>query len=121
MDIKRKIWTNQKIDYTIIEILRVDNIQNFLTIDENIIGHFCQNNQYKNDSILLPTFIQNGEFETGKGNIKFIEKNGYLFINNCNTDEGSSGGRVIFIDNFAVIDIHKGYLKKIINKKFLLL
>jgi len=115
LDIKRKIWTNKDIDYTIIEILRRDNIENFLIIDENINRKNYQNKEYKNASILLPTFMKNGEIETDKGNITSVQENSHFFIHNCNTDEGSSGGPVILIDNFSVIGMHKGHL--VYNKK----
>ena len=110
LDKERKIWTNKEIDYTIIEILSSDNITNFLTIDENINMNTFQNKEYNNESILLPSFMRNGEIETDKGIIE-LAKEKSLFLHNCNTDDGSSGGPVILIDNFSVIGMHIGYLE----------
>ena len=83
--------------------------------DENINRKNYQNKEYQNACILLPTFMENGEIETDKGNITFVQENSQLFMHNCNTDEGSSGGPVILIDNFSVIGMHKGHL--VYNKK----
>ena len=109
----RKMWTNRDIDYTIIEILSSDNINNFLVIDEKINQKYFKNIEYKNASIILPTFMQNGEIETDKGNI--IEIVQFNFYHNCNTEKGSSGGPIILIDNYSVIGMHKGCHKD--NKK----
>ena len=76
------------------EILNSDNITNFLTIDENINMNTFQNKEYNNESILLPSFMRNGEIETDKGIIE-LAKEKSLFLHNCNTDDGSSGGPVI--------------------------
>ena len=109
----RKMWTNIYIDYTVIEILSSDNINNFLVIDEKINQIDFRNKEYENASIILPTFMQNGEIETDKGNIIGIAQSN--FYHNCNTEKGSSGGPIILIDNYSVIGIHKGCYKG--NKK----
>ena len=112
LDNERKIWMNKDMDYTIIEIKKSDNIDSFLDYDEKINTDDFNNKEYKEASILLPTFMKSGEIETDKGSVVLISNNSFIFHHTCNTDPGSSGGPIILIDNFTVIGIHKGYDKK---------
>lgn len=57
LDIERKIWMNKEMDYTIIEIKKTDNIESFLDYDKKIRTDDFNNKEYKEASILLPTFI----------------------------------------------------------------
>ena len=77
---ERKIWTNKKIDYTIIEILKKDNINFFLVLDEYINQNNYINENYKNESIIIPAFMSNEEIEYDKGKIIFVQKNDYKFL-----------------------------------------
>ena len=100
-------------DYTIIEIIEDDKINEFLTYNEKMNMKDFNVKEYREASILLPSFMKSGEIETDKGNISSIDD--YHFLHTCNTDPGSSGGPIILLDNFTIIGIHKGYDKK--NKK----
>ena len=106
----RKIWTNEQYDYTIVEIKKIDNIQNFLFYDTNIIKQDFSYKNYQNESIIVPSFIENKELETDKGNIT-LTSNNIFFFHNCNTVKGSSGGPIIDLNNYKVIGVHKGYQK----------
>ena len=110
LEFKRKIWINEEMDYTIIEIIESDKINEFLTCDEKMNLDDFNIKEYREASILLPSFMKSGEIETDKGHISSIDN--YHFLHTCNTDPGSSGGPIILLDNFAIIGIHKGYDKK---------
>ena len=85
----RKIWTNEKYDYTIIEIKKMDHIQNFLFYDTHIIKQDFSYKNYQDESIIVPSFMKNKELETDKGRIT-LSFNNIFFFHNCNTDKGSS-------------------------------
>ena len=109
LEFERKIWINEEIDYTIIEIIEADKINEFLTCDEKMNEDYFNIKEYRQASILLPSFMKSGEIETDKGNISSIDD--IYFLHTCNTDPGSSGGPIILLDNFSIIGIHKGYDK----------
>ena len=83
-----------------------------MVLDEYINQNNYINENYKNESIILPAFMTNEEIEYDKGKIIFVPKNDYKFLHSCNTDPGSSGGPIILINNFSVIGLHKGYDKE---------
>ena len=97
-------------DYTIIEIIEDVKINEFLAYDEKMNINDFNVKEYREASILLPSFMKSGEIETDKGKISLIDN--YQFLHTCNTDPGSSGGPIILLDNFTIIGIHKGYDKK---------
>lgn len=111
----RKIWTNNdfNLDYTCVEILKNDNLNYFLNVDENIIDYNYSIEQYKNKGIYIFGIMKDFQlgFDTG-----FIQNVENTFISyNCNTDPGCSGGVIINKLNNSVIGIHKGGEK---NKVF---
>ena len=107
---KRKIWTDKDIDYTIIEILEEDKFNAFLMTDDLINKEDYTNKEYKSESIVLPAIMENQEVEFGGvGTILSASKKTSYFLHSCNTDEGSSGGPILLVDNFNVVGIHKGY------------
>ena len=110
---ERRMWTNDNFDYTIIETLEIDNLNNdFLVIDENINLNNFSNSDLKGKSIILPAIMESQQIEVGPpGIIEYNDKNNYLFHHKCNTDSGSSGGPVVLIENFKVIGIHIGHDK----------
>ena len=111
LNIKRKIWTDKKIDYTIVEILKVDNCDDFLTMEENSIeDENIIYKKYLQSSIILPAYMENQQIFFNQRNIVSIpDKKTGRFLHTCNTIPGSSGGPIILVDNFCVIAIHKGY------------
>ena len=115
LNANRKIWTNKRLDYTIIEIIKEDNINNFLNYDENIVKEDYSNKEYKNESIFLPAIMKNQQVEFSSGMIVSTPNNCEYFLHSCNTDSGSSGGPILLVENFTVVAIHKGYDKE--NKK----
>ena len=122
----RKIWTNddKTLDYTCIEILKDDEIQYFLNIDENIIEHNFSVEKYKNKGIYIFGIMKDLQLGFDAGYIEEVE-NSFMSYN-CNTESGFSGGPIINKINNFVIGIHKGknknqkynfgiYIKYIIN------
>ena len=100
MNLNRRIWTNEEIDFTCIEILKEDNIIetiNPFEIDNNCynLNYDCQ--IYDEESIVIPSIGKEEEIELPKGTIEYIEdeKYKYLFFHYCNTEPGFSGGPII--------------------------
>jgi hypothetical protein len=71
---KRKIWTNKEIDYTLVEILKDDNIDGFLMIDELIKKEDYSNNEYKKESIYLQAIMENQELEGNQNYYKYSKE-----------------------------------------------
>ena len=106
LELDRYKYTNKELDYTIIEILKEDNINDYLEID-----------QYINSSNYNGEFVFSVQFPGGK-NLKIscgknLEKKSSFFFYTLGTDRGSSGSPIILIENAKVIGLHKaGYLGK---------
>ena len=102
LSIPRYKYTNIEFDFTIIEILQVDNISNFLSIDEDLIV-----NNYQNEQIFSLHYPRGNDLYFSSG--KIIEINNYYLIYSISTDFGSSGCPIILINENIVIGIHLGY------------
>ena len=103
---KRKIYSNEIFDVTIIELdPKKDLIEadSFLDIDTKI---FCEdpNAEFKDKEIYIIGDIQ--KFTHGK--IKLIDVNGINIEHLCSTEEGMSGSPIININNARIIGTHKG-------------
>ncbi len=59
LNVKRNIWTDKILDYTIIEILAEDKFDDFLLVDENILDKNLEHKKYLNSSIILPAYMEN--------------------------------------------------------------
>ena len=119
IDSTRKIYTNEILDITIIEILEKDNIKNFLTldkqildtinlsIDDNSVSFF--NNYYKKESIYVLNYISNNDTDeifTSYGLLDIIDGN--EIRHKCDTGRGSSGSPILLLKTKKVIGIHCG-------------
>ena len=114
----RRIWTDEEIDFTCIEIKEEDKIiekENMFEIDKNNYNKEYDIEEYDKRGIVIPSIGVTKEIELPQGVIYYIEKNKEMFWHNCNTEPGFSGGVIILIRNLKIIGIHKGYDKK--NKK----
>jgi len=106
----RRIWTNEEIDFTCIEIIKEDDIIEIINpfeIDYNCYNIKYNIKEYDKRGIIIPG-IKEKEIEMPQGIIYYI-KNEELFLHNCNTEDGFSGGPIILINNLKIIGIHKGY------------
>ena len=107
IDLKNRIsYTNKEYDVTFIEIKNEDNINYYLEYE--------QNQQNKNNLLYLKSCIYILHYPKGKklsvsyGILNSIEDNKkYNFHHLCSTDNGSSGGPILNIENLKLIGIHK--------------
>ena len=115
----RRIWTDEEIDFTCIEIKKEDKImekENMFEIDKNNYNKEYDIEEYDKRGIVIPSIGVTKEIELPQGVIYYIEKNKEMFWHNCKIEPEFSGGVIIIlIRNLKIIGIHKGYDKK--NKK----
>jgi hypothetical protein len=98
---QRKIWTDEKIDFTCIEIKeKEDNIYTFFNLDDNIFA----NEYYLTANVII--FGMQNSLVFSNGIIKY-NKDG-IILYTCNTYPGCSGGCIVNQFNNCVIGIHKG-------------
>ena len=101
LELKRFKMTDENLDFTIIEILEEDNINNFLDIDEDIYLK-----DYKGEIIFATQFPGGDELNYSHG--KLIEKKGKFFFYSLETLGESSGSPIILFNNLMIIGLHKG-------------
>jgi hypothetical protein len=109
----RKVLTNKKKDFTIIEIKpQVDNIQvnSFLDIDDEI-DHDDPHKIDNNKSIYITHYEKGNEAKYSLGKILYIDEDQNTIKHSCSTQTGSSGSPIINLNNFKVVGVHKGFDK----------
>lgn len=117
LNISRRIWTDEKIDFSCIEILKEDNIDinNPFEIDENCYNINYDIKEYNERGIIIPSIGLSKEIELSQGIIYYLKNINDMFFHNCNTEGGFSGGAIILVNNLKIMGMHKGYDKQ--NKK----
>ena len=122
IDNKRKMYTNEELDATIIEIKEIDEINNYLELDDDIINNI--NLEREKISNLLKNIysiksIYSISYPKGKNVVvsyaqspNFLEKN---LQHKCSTLVGSSGAPILLIENQKVIGMHISASKKKFN------
>ena len=103
----RRKWSDQKIDYTCIQLLEEDSINNYLNIDENLLNNKNAENNLINKIVLIYTRFELEQMSFGTIE-KFIE---YDLLYTNDTLNGWSGSPVILKENNEVIAIHKNGIK----------
>ena len=99
--------TNKEFDFTIIEIIKEDNINNYLEIN---------NLQYDiNDQIFTFQYPGGGRMQYSHG--KLIKKKENYLIHDIGSKGGSSGFPIILMKNSKVIGLHRGTLDTNPNNK----
>ena len=115
IDRKRIILTNEKLDYTLIEIdPKKDNIDtiNILKIDEDInIEEQFLNAKYAQKSVYTIQYPKDEEIVVSYGLLSKINEKEIYHL--CSTENGASGGPILSLKNFKVIGIHYGFEKKL--------
>ena len=117
IDSKRKRYTNEILDVTIIEINEdIDNIKDFLILDNQILNKYNSDNDenninyfkdiYEKESIYLLNYINGKDIFASYGLLSNIEEN--KIKHKCNTDTGSSGSPILLLKSNKVIGIHYG-------------
>ena len=117
---KRKIFTDEELDYTCIEILEKDEIfekkeiEELFKIDLNILENNISS--LLNSDIYILQYPKGREFSFSIGKIDYIDN---IVINHtASTIDGSSGSPILKRNNYSVIGIHFGGKKNINNKEF---
>ena len=89
-------------DFTCIQILEEDKIEDFFEIGD------YNNNNYENEDISIIHYPKGGEMKIDSGHFIQIKKN--MIYHNVNTEKGSSGSPIILLlsENFPIIGIHEG-------------
>ena len=110
LDEKRKIYTSEKYDVTIIEIKKTDGIEkgSFFEIDNQVFNDY---KIYIKQSIYLLHYPKGKEMKYSIEIINNIYEDGYTIQHYCDSDEGSSGGPLLNSIDYKVIGIHKGGAK----------
>ena len=111
LKLKRRIWSNNNIDFTCIEIIEEDNLISKIDpfeIDKNNynIIYKLENNDKK--GIVIASIGGKGDIELPQGIIYNVKDRNDKFLHNCNTEPGFSGGPIILINNLKVMGIHSG-------------
>lgn len=101
----RKRWINKDLDYSCIEIIEDDNIDDYYYLDDIIFKKNYSNEMYKDLNIIILSIMKNNKIIIYDGIIKRVKN--FYFIHNCNTDKGSSGSVIINKNNYLVVGIHK--------------
>ena len=117
---QRKVWTDEKIDFTCIEIKEnEDNIHTFYNLDDNVLDRNSSNDFYLNKNVLIFAINQKDK-QIGFSNGLIKKNKDCFFAYTCNTYPGCSGGCIVNQFNNCVIGIHRGEIEtgreKIINQ-----
>jgi len=108
IDKERKIYTNDKMDVTFIELKKDDKIQHYLEVDEDIMDtekNIMEIN-YKRKSIYIMHYPKGNNVEVSYGLLSYIKDENICHL--CNTYYGSSGAPILSLETFKVIGIHYG-------------
>ena len=119
IDEKRKRYTNEILDVTIIELNeKKDDIKYFLTLDDQILSGFNSkntgqnnyfNNIYQNESLYLLNYLRGEEIFVSYGLLESIQMD--EINHKCSTDKGSSGSPILLLKSNKVIGVHHGNIK----------
>ena len=96
-------FTNILNDFTIIEIIDSDNIDDFFEVFPNVMSFNSERN-FDDYDIIIPQFPLGNKLSISSGTIKRID---YNIIHTASTEHGSSGSPILSPDNLKLIGIHK--------------
>ena len=106
---ERFCHSNQSLDYTCIQILESDLIEDFYEIEEQYYENPSE--EYLKDEIILPIYPQAGELKISIGQLNYF-RNEKIFYT-IDSGFGAAGGPIILKNrNYKVIGIHKAMRKK---------
>ena len=108
---KRFKFTNKKMDYTAIEIIEADDINDYLEIDDFIVGK-----DYQNENIYCIEYPLGQIAKLSEG--KVIKSSNWNIVHNLATRQGSSGSPLVLKESHKVIGMHIGKMDSY-NLKFL--
>lgn len=105
LEISRYKFTDVDLDYTVIEILKRDNILYFLKVDKLI-----NSEDYKDQQVFSYEFPGGKNLKYSHGTI--LKKKDNKFFYSLGTFGGASGSPIILVNNLKVIGLHKAAYKK---------
>ena len=105
---ERIFWTNKSLDYSIIEILDNDEIEEFYEIEYKSYNN--PNKIYENDDIGIIQYLEGGQMEV-KIN-RLLEIKNEIIKHNILTNNDSSGSPLILLKNLKIIGINQGSRNK---------
>ena len=106
IDNTRKIYMNKDYDVTIIEIKpEMDNINNFLELDDNLFKENW-NEIYNKSKVYLICYGKENKMDLYYGDIKDIENENIYHVSD--TESGSGGCPILSLSSLNVIGIHLG-------------
>ena len=101
LELDRFKFTDEKLDFTIIEILEEDNIHYYLEIEENI-----EFKEYKELEILSVRHSGKKKLSYSKG--KILNRTENYFEMSFETKGGASGSPILLKNNLKVIGLYRG-------------
>ena len=115
LDNNRLMYTNEKLDITIIEIKEnLDNLNNdYLELEDNIINYLKldkiklnkkESPNYLDESIYILNYLKSNDIYVSYG--KLININNNDLYHNCNIKGESSGSPILLLNNQKLIGIH---------------
>ena len=115
LDENRIMYTNEKLDITIIEIKeKADNLNNdYLELEDNIINYLKldkiklnkkESPNYLDESIYILNYQKSNDIYVSYG--KLININNNDIFHNCNIKGESSGSPILLLNNQKLIGIH---------------
>ena len=121
IDDKRKRYTNEILDVTIIEIEdNKDGIYDYIELDEEIMNIYKKDNRkdkeelinnfkemHKNHSIYILNYLNGDKIVVSYGLILEIKEKDGIY-HQCNTNKGSSGSPILSLKNNKLIGLHYG-------------
>jgi len=115
----RKKWTNEKLDFTCIEIKEEeDKIHTFFNLDDKVLEQNYSCDNYLNHNVLIYAINKDNK-QMGFSNGVIKKNEDPFFAYTCNTYPGCSGGCIVNQFNNNVIGIHRGEIetgnKKAVN------
>ena len=106
----RRVFTDEELDYTCIEIFEKDKIfknnevEELFKIDQNILENNISS--LLNSDIYILQYPKGSEFSFSIGKIDFIDNK--IINHTASTIDGSSGSPIIKRNNYSIIGIHYG-------------
>ncbi len=105
---KRRCFTNADLDYTCIEILNEDQIEDFFEIENK---NLYNPKEYNFEDIALPQYPDGGFLKIYSGYLTEIDD--YQIYHYVTTSKGSSGSPIILVlRDFKILGIHCSGLKQ---------
>ena len=115
IDDSRKVFTDEILDFTIIEIKPDDKIKSeyFLKLDENILNKNIFSSYFNNTAIYTMGYEKNNKnIGYSIGVIKKSKADKGIFYYLSHTNQGSSGSPIMNLTNFKVLGMHIGREKE---------